>query len=156
MLVLGGEAKSIEEARKRLERAVSSGEALSTMERMVAAQGGDVRVVADPSRLEVARESVVVAAERDGWIVGVDALEIGLAGVAMGAGRTRTDQAIDPAVGITVHAKPGSRVSRGDELARLHVRSREAATSVAERVRRAFTIADAPPSRRPLIRARLG
>ena len=40
----------------------------------------------------------------------VDALDIGLAAVAMGAGRTRADQAVDPAVGITVLAKPGARV----------------------------------------------
>jgi len=123
---------------------------------MIAAQGGDARVVADRSRLPVASEQIVVEAPREGFVTRLDALEIGLAGVAMGAGRTRADQAVDHAVGILLEAGPGTRVSRGQPLARVLVRTRnEAATAIAARVSSAFTLGDAPPPHRPLILGRI-
>jgi pyrimidine-nucleoside phosphorylase len=161
MLVLGGRAATPAEARAQLARAVETGSAARTAERMIEAQGGDPRVVADPARLEVAPEEVVLRAPHDGFVARVDALAIGLASVAMGAGRARADQPIDPGVGITVEAKPGARVSRGDVLARMHVRplaSSEAAASaasVAERVRGAFVLTEAHPSMRPLVLDRI-
>jgi pyrimidine-nucleoside phosphorylase len=109
---------------------------------MIRAQGGDPRVVADRSRLEVAPVEVVVEAPRDGTVVRADALAIGLAAVAMGAGRVRADQPVDHAVGIYVDAKPGARVVRGQPLARLRVRKAEDAAAVKERVANAFTLGD--------------
>jgi pyrimidine-nucleoside phosphorylase len=154
MLLLSGKSRTKDDARRSLEQAIFSGDARRVMERMVAAQGGDPRVVADPRRLEVA-PSVPVIAEQDGYVVEVDALEIGLAAVAMGAGRTRADQRIDPAVGLSIEAKPGTHVARGQPLAQLHVRKKEDAARVATRVRSAFHIArDASPSR-PLVLARI-
>jgi pyrimidine-nucleoside phosphorylase len=112
MLVMGGKAKDAADARALLERAIARGDAVRTMERMVEAQGGDPRVVADPSRLVV----------------------------AMGAGRARADAAVDPAVGISVDVKPGARVAAGDVLARVHVRDEAAGKAIAERIRGAYTI----------------
>ena len=156
MLVLGGIATGEEDARSRLAAAIASGAAAKVAERMIAAQGGDPSVVADRSRLEVAGHEVVVEAPRDGFVERADALAIGLAAVAMGAGRTRADQAVDHAVGITVEAKPGSRVSRGQPLARVHVRVRDqAATDIAARVASAFAIGDACPPQRPLVLGRV-
>ncbi len=123
---------------------------------MIAAQGGDARVVADRSRLEVASHELVVEAPREGFVTQVDALEIGLAGVAMGAGRTRADQAVDHAVGIVIEVKPGARVSRGQPLARVLVRTKdEAAAAIAARVSRAFEVGEAPPPHRPLLLGRI-
>ncbi|WP_394822882.1 thymidine phosphorylase [Pendulispora albinea] len=155
MLVLGGKAANADEARKSLEAAISSGRAVAVMEKMVAAQHGDPRVVADPSRLEVAAVEVPITADRAGFVTAIDALEIGLSAVAMGAGRTRTDQAIDPAVGISVEAKPGAKVSAGTELAKLYVRSKGDAALTAERVRAAFSIGDAAPPAQPLLHGRI-
>ena len=61
---------------------------------------------------------VEVQADRDGYVTGIDPLEIGLSAVAMGAGRTRADHAVDPAVGIELEVTRGSRVERGAALAR--------------------------------------
>ncbi len=156
MLVLGGVASGEADARDRLGKAIASGAAATAAERMIAAQGGDPRVVADRSRLEVAAEQIVVEAPRDGIVERADALAIGLAAVAMGAGRTRADQAVDHAVGITVACKPGERVSRGQPLARVHVRRRDAAASdVAARVAGAFAIGEASVPHRPLVLARV-
>jgi pyrimidine-nucleoside phosphorylase len=156
MLVMGGVAAGESDARAALLKAIATGSASATAERMIQAQGGDARVVADRSRLEVASQELVVEAPRDGFLTQVDALAIGLAGVAMGAGRTRADQAVDHAVGILVEAKPGARVSRGQPLARVLVRTRdEAAAAIAARVAGAFVVGDAPPPHRPLLLGRV-
>jgi pyrimidine-nucleoside phosphorylase len=140
MLVMGGKAKDAADARALLERAIARGDAVRTMERMVEAQGGDPRVVADPSRLVVASVTVPVVAASGGTVTAVDALAVGLAAVAMGAGRARADAAVDPAVGISVDVKPGARVAAGDVLARVHVRDEAAGKAIAERIRGAYTI----------------
>jgi pyrimidine-nucleoside phosphorylase len=156
MLVLGGVARAEADARAKLEGAIASGAAARTAERMIDAQGGDPRVVSDRRRLEVAGEEVVIVAPADGFVARVDALGIGLAAVAMGAGRTRADQEVDHGVGILVEAKPGVRVSRGEPLARLRLRSRSHVEEIAERVRTSFTLGDTPPAPRPLVIGRVG
>jgi pyrimidine-nucleoside phosphorylase len=155
MVVLGGRAGTLAEARTQLAQAVGSGAAARVFERMIEAQGGDPRVVSEPTRLAIAPVTVPVKATRSGVVAGVDALAIGLAGVAMGAGRARADATIDPAVGISVDAKPGTAVSAGDVLARLHVRRASDADGVAERVAGAFAIGEAAPASLPLVRGRL-
>ena len=157
MLVMGGKAKTADEARIMLDRAITQGDAVRTMERMVLAQGGDARVVGEPQRLEVAPVTVAITSKSEGTVTAVDALAIGLASVAMGAGRTRADQAIDPMVGISIDVKPGGRVRANDVLARLHVRDEAAGQAIAERVRGAFTVSPEGDARRapPLVRGRV-
>jgi thymidine phosphorylase len=155
MLVMGRGARDEADARARLADAIASGRAARIAERMIEAQGGDARVVADRSRLEVAPVEVIVESPRDGFVVKADALAIGLAAVAMGAGRTRADQAVDHGVGILIDKKPGSRVALGEALARLRVRAGCDPSSIVERVRSAFDVAGAAPPPRPLVLDRI-
>jgi pyrimidine-nucleoside phosphorylase len=161
MLVMGEKARDAAEARSLLERAIATGAAARTAEKMVEAQGGDPGVVGDRQRLEVAPVEVVIASPTDGVVTQVDALAVGLAAVAMGAGRTRADQAVDPAVGILVDKKPGDTVRRGEPLARILVRADGDAerSGAVDRVRSAFAIDPeaSPPSRpsRPLVLDRI-
>jgi pyrimidine-nucleoside phosphorylase len=155
MLQLGGLTRSRTEALAALRDAIASGKAARTAERLIEAQGGDPRVVTDPTRLSVAADEIVIEAPHDGYVARLDAQAIGLAAVAMGAGRTRADQAVDHAVGIFVEKKPGARVVRGEPLARLRIRSAASAYLAADRVRSAFAIEDAPPAPRPLVLDRI-
>jgi pyrimidine-nucleoside phosphorylase len=155
MLRLGGVAEDEETALVSLRRAISSGHAARKAERMIEAQGGDPRVVSDRKRLSVASEELVVGSPRDGYVAQVDALTIGLVAVAMGAGRTRADQAVDHGVGVFIEKKPGEHVARGEVLARLRVRDASSSLLLAERVSAAFAIADAPPANRPLVLGRI-
>ncbi len=155
MLVLGGAAPDAIEARAKLEDAIASGRAARVAERMIEAQGGDPRVVADPSRLAIASDEIVIESLANGYVLRADALEIGRAAVAMGAGRTRVDQVVDHAVGIFVEKKPGAAVTRGEPLARLVVRSRSEAAPIVERVRAAFSVGDMPPPSHPLVLDRI-
>ena len=124
---------------------------------MIEAQGGDPRVVSEPSRLAVAPVEVTVKAQVGGFVASVDALAIGLAAVAMGAGRERADATVDHAVGISVDAKPGVEVKAGDALARIHVHAARDAATVLERIRGAFVLTSEPKDdASPLVRGRLG
>ena len=149
MLVMGGRAKDEQQARAAMKRAIDSGDAARTMERMIEAQKGDPRVVGDTSIMPLASVVSEVKAERAGWVATIDALAIGRAAVTMGAGRTRADDAVDPAVGIEVLAKPGAKVEQGQPLAKLYARRKS--EDAEARVKSAFTIGQAPPSVRPLV-----
>ncbi len=155
MLVIGGVAADLAAARAELRRAIADGRGAATAEKMIAAQGGDPRVVEDTSRLPRAPHTVEVLAESDGFVAGIDALEVGLASVAMGAGRTRADQAVDHAVGIDLEVARGDEVRRGQPLARLAVRDVAAAAETAARVRAAFRIAPERPAEASLVLERI-
>jgi pyrimidine-nucleoside phosphorylase len=155
MLLAAGVASSPEQARAKLDAALMSGAALRVMEQMVLAQGGDPAVVTDPSELPTAPLVVAVSSPADGFVTAIDALELGLVGVALGAGRTRADQAIDPVVGLVLHAQRGAQVTRGQPLVDLHVRSPEQAASVSDRVRDAFQLGLVAPRSTPLVLERI-
>lgn len=151
MLLLGGVVANVADGREKLETAVADGSAVRVMERMIEAQGGDPRVVTDPHRLVVAPVTVPIRSPRSGFVAAIDALEIGLSAVALGAGRLRADQAVDHAVGIEIDRGIGEAVTGGDVLARLIVRDAAAAEAVAQRVAAAFVVADERPARKDLV-----
>jgi pyrimidine-nucleoside phosphorylase len=120
MLCRGGIARSERAARRALETALRSGQALAVMERVVRAQGGDPRVVSEPDRLPSAAHRLPLKAARTGHVRSLDALAVGHASVALGAGRARAEDTIDPRVGIMLHKKSGDRVRAGETLAEIH------------------------------------
>ncbi|MBI4280541.1 MAG: pyrimidine-nucleoside phosphorylase [Armatimonadetes bacterium] len=151
MLMLGGAAADPEAARAALEARLRSGEALAKLRAMLEAQGGDPGAVEDLSRLPRAAHTAPVPAAADGFVQAIDAEAIGLAAMALGAGRAHKEDAIDPAVGIVLTPKVGDRVAAGDSLARIHARTAEDAARVAPRVRAAYTIGPVAAAPRPLI-----
>ncbi len=155
MLVLGGKATDAKDAEAKLRAAIADGSAARVMEKMIAAQGGDASVVGHPEKLALASEVTELRAARSGFVAGIDALTVGLAGVAMGAGRTRADQAVDPSVGIQLDAKLGAKVAAGDVLARVFTRTKKAGEEIAPRVLSAFTVEDAAPPSEPLVVGRV-
>jgi pyrimidine-nucleoside phosphorylase len=141
-----------EDARGRAERALSSGEAAEGFRRMVEAQGGDPRVVDDPHgvlpRAPVARP---LPAERSGHLAAVDAEAIGRAAAALGAGRIKKGEPIDPAVGIVFHPKVGDRLESGQPIGEIRARSEDAAAAASVAVNAALTISEEPVVPPPLV-----
>jgi pyrimidine-nucleoside phosphorylase len=123
MLLLAGVSSDRDDARRRMEVAISSGAAAERFRQIIAAQGGDPRVVDDPSLLPHAPEIEIVGAARDGVVAHVMPRPIGHAITALGGGRTRVDDAIDPAVGFVITAQPGDVVHRGEPLATVFARN---------------------------------
>ena len=152
MLVLGKVARNRADADRQARLAIASGAGLERFRQIIDMQGGDPRIVDDYTRLPQAGERHVVVAERGGYVNRVDAELVGRASVALGAGRDRVEDPVDPAVGIVVRAKPGDEVRAGDPILEMHYRKRaklEAALALASR---AVTIRDQrPPAGRLIV-----
>ncbi len=151
LLILGGLAPSPDDARRVAQRALDSGAALERFRKIIEAQDGDPRVVDDPSRLPHVDTRHVIKADRSGYIVRMDAELIGRASVALGAGRDRVEDPIDPAVGIVVNAKPGDAIRAGDPLLDLVYRDQKRLDGALPLASRAIVLGDRPPAPRPLI-----
>ncbi|MBD2869592.1 pyrimidine-nucleoside phosphorylase [Paenibacillus arenilitoris] len=152
MVQLGGLASSVEEAKEMLRGKIENGEALAKFKAFVAAQGGDASIADDPSRLPQAPHTVEVKAEQSGYVSAIEAEQLGLAAMLLGAGRETKDAPIDYAVGVTLRMKVGDPVEAGATLAVLHVREQgEAAREVAERVRAAYSFSASKPEERALL-----
>jgi pyrimidine-nucleoside phosphorylase/thymidine phosphorylase len=158
MVRLAGLAPGRDPALAAVRRAVEGGAALARLREIVAAQGGDPAAVDDLSRLPRAPRRREVPAPAAGVVQAVDAEAVGLAAMALGAGRLRVEDRVDPAVGVVVRRKVGEPVERGEPLAVLHCgdRGSEPDAAVAERVARAFRIGPERAAPGPLIRERIG
>ena len=100
--------------------AVDSGAAIDKLREWIQAQGGDARVVDDPSLLPSAPHVHAVTADRSGYVSGFDCRALGEAASALGAGRLHKDDVIDPAVGIEVLVEIGDKVESGQTVLRVH------------------------------------
>ncbi len=120
MLVSGGLADDLGAARTRVEDALTSGAALEVLGRIIERQGGDPRVIDDRTRLPQAPANTPVIVPDGGWIERLDARLVGDAAMAVGAGRSRRSDPIDPAAGVILHAKRGDRVDRDAPWATLY------------------------------------
>lgn len=120
LLVLAGKAKTLRAARARLEAAFADGSALSKFKQLVQAQGGDTRVIDVPGLLPQAARIETVLSSRSGYLSEINAREIGMTAVDLGAGRAKKGDAIDHAVGLLIHHKVGDKVQRGEPLFTVH------------------------------------
>ena len=155
MLLLAAVVSSREAAREMMGDAISSGRALSKLEQIVGAQGGDTQVIRDPSRLPHALHEATFQAKRAGVIQRVDPRIIGYGVIALGGGRTRMEDTIDPSVGFVVSAKPGDRVSKGQPLATIHARNEEALVTGRSILEGALVVADSAEAALPLVSHRV-
>jgi len=144
MLALAGQAANAEHARQKLEAVLSNGHAWPKFRQWVAAQGGDLSMVDEPERLPRAQRVETVPAPRSGYVASIDAREIGLTAMALGAGRAKKGEAVDLAVGIVLAAKVGDRVAQGTPLFTLHANDQARLAEAEQRALAAFTWQDGP------------
>ncbi|MDP8925239.1 MAG: thymidine phosphorylase [Chloroflexota bacterium] len=152
MLWLGGGAPDSEAGRARAGAALADGSAFKKLKEIVAAQGGDVGALDDPSRLPTAALREIVPAPRDGFVTDADPLAVARAANRLGAGRERKGDPIDHAVGVELAARRSDRVAAGDPLAVIHANDSLKLTEAQAAVAGAFEIADEPPPPRPVVR----
>jgi pyrimidine-nucleoside phosphorylase len=156
MLVVGGIAGNNDTARTILLQCIRSGSALMHFEKMVEAQGGDPRVVDTPDTvLAVAPKETVVLSVRTGYVRAIDTQAVGMAAIALGAGRRKQDDRIDYGAGIIVEKKRGERVVAGEPLARLFSAATTDVSEAMAKIAGAYTIGDERPDPLPLIHAEL-
>jgi pyrimidine-nucleoside phosphorylase len=120
MLVQAKVAENVDEAKNMLMFKLSNGTAFEKFRQMVIAQGGDVSYIDHPEKFPVAMYKADVKSTATGYISRINALDIGLDAMKLGAGRETADDKIDYAAGIVLRKKVGDKVTKGDILATLY------------------------------------
>ena len=154
MLYLGQKG-SIEECKKQVEEAISSGKAIEKLAEFVQAQGGDAEMIRNPELFEVATIEYEVKAEKSGFVNHMNTEQIGIASVVLGAGRETKESEIDYSAGIKMVKKYGDFVEKGDVLGVLYTNKEEAVAEAAHLFTEAYTIAEEKPISKPHIYARV-
>jgi pyrimidine-nucleoside phosphorylase len=155
MLVLGGAAATLDAARRSMEVAISSGKAARKLEEIIDAQGGNPGVVDDPSVLPQAGACELFLAPRAGVVAQVEPRAVGRGVTALGGGRSRMEDTVDPSVGFVITAKPGDVVQSGEPLATVFARDRAGIETGLATLRHAVAIADEADLPLPLISHRV-
>ena len=112
--------KDYEEGRKMLEECIKDGSAFNKFLEMVVAQGGDVEYILHPEKFNMAKNIIPIYAQEEGYVKGINALEIGLSSMTLGGGRETLDDVIDMSAGIMLNKKIGDYVKEGEVLCYLH------------------------------------
>lgn len=142
MLVLAKTCKTFEEGVDKIRKAISSGEALDKLRVFIENQGGDKRVVDDYSLLPQASKIVEMKAPKSGYISKIEAEEIGIAAMILGAGRETKEDVLDLSAGIVLQKKVGDYVNEGDILASMYLNREDKLQSAIERFEGAYSIID--------------
>src|SRR5690348_17266121 len=155
MLQLGGVAADADEARRRMEVAISSGQAARKLQEIIEAQGGNPGVVDDPAVLPQAGACELFEAPRRGFVARVEPRGIGRALVALGGGRAGPDDRVDPGVGFVVTAKPGDWVELGEPVATIFARDDAGIATGRSALRSSIVIGDEADHPLPLVSHRV-
>jgi len=151
MIILAGVEREETSARRRLEHILDSGLALAKFREFITAQGGKPDVIERPELLPLASHTCTVQASHEGFVTGIQAEQVGLAAMSLGAGRTTKESAIDLSAGVVLNKKIGDKVQKGDPLFQLHTNNKQSLAGAEQLVKQAYSIGPAPPAGRKLI-----
>jgi pyrimidine-nucleoside phosphorylase len=151
MLGLAGRTTGRDEALRLLETNLKSGAALHKFKEMVALQGGVAEVLDDTAKLPRSGRQHAYRAARRGHVARVDAERIGRACLVLGAGRTRVEDPVDHAVGVSGLVKTGAGVEKGQPLAILHANDDRKLDQALELLEGAFQVSGDPVTAPALI-----
>jgi pyrimidine-nucleoside phosphorylase len=141
-----------EEARGILER----GRGLEKMAELVHAQGGDSSLVERWQEISPAPVKGVVEAIEEGFVSEIHPLALGHGVVALGGGRRRMDDEVDPSVGFVLEVAHGERVEVGQPLGQVHAADQAGLETGKKVLAEAVKLMEVEPSpRAPLIRERI-
>jgi pyrimidine-nucleoside phosphorylase len=151
MIYLGRITSTLDEARKVAEDKLMDGSAYRKFKQVVEAQGGNPQALDRFELLPNATGMREILSPRAGFVSAIMAEDIGRASQMMGAGRSRKEDAIDPAVGVILEVKAGEKVEAGSVLCRLYYTGEENLDEAADLVEDAFRISGVRPEERELI-----
>lgn len=156
MLMLADRADDIAEAERMVDLAIATGRASEKFGQMIAGLGGPVDFMENPGKhLSSAPITMTVIPDQAGHVTAVDTRALGLAVVALGGGRTRAEQDVDPAVGLTDMASLNADLRDGRPLAIVHARSQQHAENAATIIRQAYHVGDKRTPSGPTILERI-
>lgn len=153
MLMVGGVKQDFEAARKDIQDAITTGAGLDRFRAVIEAQGGDPRVLDDPTLLPKAKYERAIVAKRSGFVSGMATDKIGSVVMDWGGGRRKLEDSIDHSVGVYLNVKLGERVAAGEPLLTAHFNDESRFDEMATRIRAAYRIDETAPLVEPLIKA---
>ncbi len=151
LLVMTGTVHSFADAERRVEQAVHSGDAVAKLAEVIAAQGGDARQIEQPELLPIAPVRTMLGAPGSGYIAGIEAEQVGLASMRLGAGRFKKGEQIDHRTGLILQAKVGDYRETGEPLVEIHARSESEVDSVRNALLGCYSWSDTPVEAGPLV-----
>lgn len=145
MLWLAKKADSIQEGIEQAKQQIENGKAFQKFLDIAKAQGADISPLKNFSKYPTSKFTEHIIATNDGYICDINALEIGLAAITLGAGRMKKEDAIDPKAGITFRKKVGDKVKKGEAIADVFTDNEKAIAPVCARVNQAIEIGSEKP-----------
>ncbi|MBR3788672.1 MAG: pyrimidine-nucleoside phosphorylase [Clostridia bacterium] len=140
-----------EEASELVENAISDGSAFNKLKEWVVAQGGNGDWIENPDNFPKAQFKEDIIAENDCYISSMNAEEIGISSVVLGAGREKKDDTIDMTAGIILNKKTGDKIKKGDIITTLYTNSENTIKSAKEKFLSAIEFSGEKPEEIPLI-----
>ena len=150
-ILYASNAADYDECYAAAEETIYNGLAKKKLADLVECLGGDKKYVYDTSLFAESNVSAVLAADKSGYITGIDAMDVGRAAWILGAGRSVMGGSIDHTAGIVFNKRVGDHVEAGEAVATLQTRSIDKAQAGMEHLFRAITIGAEAPEKRPLV-----
>ncbi|GHV71910.1 thymidine phosphorylase [Spirochaetia bacterium] len=151
MAVLGGKAKDAAEGRRLCEETLAGGKPRELFLSNVESQGGDVKKMLEMRGRYRSPFSAELRAREGGYISAIDAWDVGHAGIALGIGRSRTEDAVSPTAGVQFHLKSGAQVKAGDLIMTVWGKDKAGLETALPALNDAIKYAETPPPERKLI-----
>lgn len=148
ILVNSKKAANKDEAYRKVENVISSGEALDRFAQMVSMLGGPAQFVEHPADYMPKASFVApVFAKESGYINSMLTRDIGLLLIELKGGRTNPSQQIDHATGFTNFCQIGDKVDDKTPLCFVHAQSEVEFENVASKLQELIKIGDKPETK---------
>lgn len=141
----------VTEAEDLVNDAIKSGKALEKFKEWISHQGGNGNWIENPDNFPKAEFKEDIISEKDCYISSMNAEEIGISSVILGAGREKKEDAIDFSAGIVLNKKTGDKVAKGDIIATLHTNNKDSLKTAKEKFLSAIEFSNENPKEIPLI-----
>ena len=145
MIYLGKQAGSVDEGIEKSKQSIHDGLAMQKWIDIVEEQGGDSGVVKNPESYQYAEFIEPVTAEKAGFVSKMNAFEMGMIAVELGAGRKAKEDDVDPAAGFILHKKIGDSVDKDETFATIHTNKNSVLRSAKSGLQHAVVISDQQP-----------
>lgn len=154
-LIGAGKFHDAQSARQALRTLMDNGKALESFRTLIKAQGGDARVIEDPTLMPQAKFKFEYCVPGTGtkWVKHLDGRKVAEACKLMGAGRTKKGEPINLAVGVVLRHKIGGKVKGGEPIADVYADSEQDFKAACAKLEEAFTYSEHAVDEPPIIKA---
>jgi pyrimidine-nucleoside phosphorylase len=156
MFFLGERTRSVEEGRALAKEMIASGKAIDRFRQCIRLQGGDPRIVDDPSLMPAAEHHLDVTSPKSGYIAAMRNRDFGVALAILEGGRAKKEDRIDPAVGLEFHRRIGDHVKAAEKLVTIHYNSEARLAEAQKMIEDSFVFGDHEPLMPPMVRQIIG